>query len=96
MRSPSIAILSEVMSEITVYTTEPCSFCARVKGLLKARGVEFSEINLSKDPVGRMELAQRTGMMSFPQVVVGDRLLGGFAEVQDAANSGALDELLAA
>jgi glutaredoxin 3 len=84
------------MSEITVYTTEPCSFCARVKGLLKARGVEFSEINLSKDPVGRMELAQRTGMMSFPQVVVGDRLLGGFAEVQDAANSGALDELLAA
>ena len=23
------------MSEITVYTTEPCSFCARVKGLLK-------------------------------------------------------------
>jgi glutaredoxin 3 len=96
MRSPSIAILSEVMSEITVYTTEPCSFCARVKGLLKARGVEFSEINLSKDPVGRMELARRTGMMSFPQVVVGDRLLGGFAEVQDAANSGALDELLAA
>ena len=96
MRSPSIAILSEVMSEITVYTTEPCSFCARVKGLLKARGVEFSEINLSKDPLGRMELAQRTGMMSFPQVVVGDRLLGGFAEVQDAANSGALDELLAA
>jgi glutaredoxin 3 len=84
------------MREITVYTTEPCSFCARVKGLLKARGVEFSEINLSKDPVGRMELAQRTGMMSFPQVVVGDRLLGGFAEVQDAANSGALDELLAA
>ena len=91
-----MAILYEVMSEITVYTTEPCSFCARVKGLLKARGVEFSEINLSKDPVGRMELAQRTGMMSFPQVVVGDRLLGGFAEVQDAANSGALDELLAA
>ena len=96
MRWPSIAILCEVISEITVYTTEPCSFCARVKGLLKARGVEFSEINLSKDPVGRMELAQRTGMMSFPQVVVGDQLLGGFAEVQDAANSGALDELLAA
>jgi glutaredoxin 3 len=84
------------MSEITVYTTEPCSFCARVKGLLKARGVEFSEVNLSKDPTGRMELAQRTGMMSFPQVTVGDRLLGGYAEVQDAADRGTLDELLAA
>ncbi len=84
------------MSSVTVYTTEPCSFCARVKGLLKARGVEFAEVNLSKDATGRMELAQRTGMMCFPQVLVGDRLLGGFAELQAAADSGALDELLAA
>jgi glutaredoxin 3 len=84
------------MSEITVYTTEPCSFCARVKGLLEARGLEFAVVNLSKDPVGRTALAQRTGMMSFPQVTVGDRLLGGFAELQAAAEDGRLDELLAA
>jgi glutaredoxin 3 len=84
------------MSAITVYTTEPCSFCNRVKGLLKARGVEFSEVNLSKDASGRSELAQRTGMMSFPQVLVGDRLLGGFSELQAAADSGTLDDLLAA
>ena len=84
------------MSEVTVYTTEPCSFCTRVKGLLKARGVEFSEINLSKDPAGRTELALRTVMLSFPQVVVDGELLGGFTEVQAAADSGRLDELLAA
>jgi glutaredoxin 3 len=84
------------MEAVTVYTTEPCSFCARVKGLLRAQGVEFAEINLSKDPIGRAELAQRTGMMSFPQVLVGDRLLGGFAELQAAADSGTLGELLAA
>jgi glutaredoxin 3 len=53
-------------------------------------------VNLSKDPAGRMELARRTGMMSFPQVLVGDRLLGGFAELQTAAEDGRLDELLAA
>jgi glutaredoxin 3 len=84
------------MSVVTVYTTEPCSFCARVKGLLKARGVDFAEVNLAKDPNGRAELARRTGMLSFPQVLVGDRLLGGFAELQAAADSGMLDELLAA
>lgn len=84
------------MSEITVYSTEPCAFCARVKGLLKARGVEFSEVNLSKDPQGRVELAGRTGMMTFPQVLIDGELLGGFAEVQAAIESGRLDELLAA
>src|SRR3954453_33209 len=90
------AIFYEVMSEITVYSTEPCSFCRRVKGLLDARGVEYTEVNLAKDPVGRAGLAQRTGMMSFPQVCVDGELLGGFAELEPAADSGRLDKLLAA
>jgi glutaredoxin 3 len=84
------------MSEITVYSTEPCSFCARVKGMLQTRGVEFSEVNLAKDPQGRVELASRTGMMTFPQVLIDGELLGGFAEVQAAIENGRLDELLAA
>jgi glutaredoxin 3 len=84
------------MKKITVYTTDPCSFCSRVKGLLAARGVEYEEINLSRDPAGRTELVTRTGMMSFPQVVVGDQLLGGFRETLEASESGRLDELLAA
>lgn len=84
------------MSNVTVYTTEPCSFCARAKGLLASRGVEFAEINLARDPAGRVELAQRTGMMTFPQVIVDGVPLGGWTELQAAAESGRLDELLAA
>jgi glutaredoxin 3 len=84
------------MLDITVYTTEPCSFCAHVKGLLRARGLEFTEINLVKDPAGRVELASRTGMMTFPQVLVGDELLGGLSETLSAVESGRLDEMLAA
>jgi glutaredoxin 3 len=84
------------MSEIILYTTEPCSFCARVKGILKAHGAQFTEVNLSKDPEGRVELVSRTGMMSFPQVLIDGALLGGFAETVAAAENGRLDELLAA
>jgi len=63
---------------------------------LQARHVDFTEVNLSKDPAGRVELVRRTGMMSFPQVLVDDRLVGGYAEVLEAADNGELDELLAA
>jgi glutaredoxin 3 len=84
------------MSQIEVYTTDPCSFCAAVKSLLRSRGLEFAEINLARDPEGRAELARRTGMMTFPQVLVDDRLIGGFVETQAAARDGSLDELLAA
>jgi glutaredoxin 3 len=88
--------MSNTESPITVYTTEPCSFCARVKGILKSHGLEFSEVNLSKDPAGRIELVNRTGMMTFPQVLVGDELLGGYAETLKASESGRLDEILTA
>ncbi len=84
------------MNRITVYSTTPCSFCERLKALLSSRGVEFEEINLARDPAGRVELARRTGMMSFPQLLVGGRLIGGYSEVRRAADSGELDELLAA
>ena len=84
------------MAQITVYTTDPCSFCARVKQVLTQRGVAYEEINLSKDPQGRAELVERTGMLSFPQVVIGDEVLGGFRETLEADRSGRLRELLAA
>jgi glutaredoxin 3 len=84
------------MAKITVYTTEPCSFCVRVKQLLATRGVEYDEVNLSKDPEGRAQLVERTGMLSFPQVVIGDEVIGGFRETYEADRSGRLRDLLAA
>ena len=58
------------MSQITVYTTEPCGYCRVAKALLDKRGVAYEEINLAKDPEGRAELVRLTGMMTFPQVVI--------------------------
>ncbi len=84
------------MADVTVYTTEPCSFCSRVKQLLDARGVEYTEINLARDAAGRQELVERTGMMSFPQVIIGGELVGGFQETLAADQSGKLKQLLAA
>ncbi len=84
------------MSDVVVYTTDPCSFCVRVKQLLKTRGIEYTEINLARDPAGRAELVERTGMMSFPQVIIGGEPIGGFQETLAADQSGRLRELLAA
>jgi glutaredoxin 3 len=81
---------------VTVYTTDPCSFCSRVKQLLDARGVEYTEINMARDAAGRQELVQKTGMMSFPQVIIDGELVGGFQETLAADQSGRLRELLAA
>jgi glutaredoxin 3 len=84
------------MDKITVYTTDRCPYCVMVKRLLDKRSLAYEEINLARDPEGRSALVERTGRMSFPQVLVGDEIIGGFEETRDADRTGRLADLLAA
>jgi glutaredoxin 3 len=82
--------------KITLYTTDPCGFCRSAKSLLESRGVTYDEVNLAKDPDGRAELVALTGQMTFPQILVGKRAIGGFRELLEADRDGVLETLLAA
>jgi glutaredoxin 3 len=57
--------------------------------------VEYHEVSLTKDPDGRANLVARTGQMTFPQVIVGERVVGGFRELLEADRDGTLGELIA-
>jgi glutaredoxin 3 len=81
---------------VVLYTTEPCGFCRQAKALLAARGLAYTEVNLAKDPGGRADLVALTGQMTFPQLVVGERSIGGFRELLEADRAGTLEDLLAA
>jgi len=82
------------MPNVVMYSSTPCPFCSQAKALLSAREIEFEEINLSKDSAGREALLEKTGMMTFPQILVDDLPIGGFQELMAADQSGQLDELL--
>ncbi len=84
------------MKNVTVYTTDHCSLCVSAKALLERRGIGYREVNLARDPDGRAELQRLTGMISFPQVVVGEDVIGGFTELLVADREGRLTGLLAA
>jgi glutaredoxin 3 len=84
------------MNRVIVYSTDPCPYCAQAKALLGKRGIDYEEINLARDPAGRSELVERTGMMTFPQVIVDGEVVGGYTELREADRSGRLSALLAA
>jgi glutaredoxin 3 len=88
--------MADENGRVTVYTTDPCGFCRQAKALLQARGVEYREVNLTKDPDGRADLVALTGQLTFPQIVVGVRAIGGFRELLEADRAGTLTDLLAA
>ncbi len=70
--------------------------CAGAKMLLSRRNIAYDEINLARDPDGRAKLAELTGMITFPQIVIGDEPIGGFEQLLAADRAGRLTELLAA
>ncbi len=81
---------------VRLYTTEPCSFCRQAKALLDSRGITYEELNLARDPEGRAALVALTGQMTFPQLLVGERSIGGFRELIEADRDGSLEGLLTA
>jgi glutaredoxin 3 len=84
------------MKHVVMYTTDFCGYCTSAKTLLQKRGIEYDEINLARDPDGRTELTRKTGMITFPQIMIDGEPIGGFRELLDADRSGRLKQLLAA
>ena len=84
------------MSRIRVYTTRWCGYCVRAKALLEDRGLEYDEVSLDDDPAFRQKLFDLTGCWTVPQILVDDRLIGGYAELWRLDREGRLSEELAA
>lgn len=77
------------MSKVVVYSSSHCPYCTAAKNLLSAKGIDFEEVMLS--PGDRQELFELTGGMSFPQIVIDDKPIGGFDDLRALQESGGLD-----
>ena len=82
------------MQPVTMYTTPYCGFCHAAKRLLTNKGVEFTEIDVSRNPELRQEMMQKSGRHTVPQIWVGDTHVGGFDDMYDLEHMGKLDPLL--
>jgi glutaredoxin 3 len=80
--------------KITVYTTRYCPYCSAATQLLGGLALDFEEISADNNPELRAELRQRSGQHTVPQIWIGDHHVGGFTDLQQLHQSGALGELL--
>ena len=78
------------MQPIIVYTSVPCGYCNAAKSLLNQLDLSFEERDLSGDSSARMELMQRTGQRTVPQIFVGEVHVGGFTELRALHSQGKL------
>lgn len=55
---------------ITIFTTDTCSYCVMVKRYLSAKGHQYEEINLDQDPARQAEAYELSGALTVPITVV--------------------------
>ncbi len=85
------------MKQVEIYTSPLCGYCHAAKRLLSAKGVSYSEIDVSRDPEKRQEMMSRaSGRHTVPQIFVGETHVGGYDDLSALERTGKLDPLLAA
>jgi glutaredoxin 3 len=82
------------MPAILIYTRPFCGYCARAIGLLREKGLDFTEIEAGFDPDKRREMVSRSGRTTFPQIFVGETHIGGCDELLALEQAGEFDALL--
>jgi glutaredoxin 3 len=85
------------MAQVLMYCTGSCPYCHSAERLLEKKGVrEVEKIRVDLEPARRLEMMQRSGQRTVPQIWIGARHVGGCDELYELEAEGALDALLAA
>jgi glutaredoxin-like YruB-family protein len=66
------------MADIKVYTTPTCPWCHRLKDFLREKGVDFQEIDVSKDQEAARKMIEKSGQMGVPQMEINGKIIVGF------------------
>jgi len=66
------------LPNVKVYSTPTCPWCTKVKEYLQSIGVEFENVDVSKDKDAAMEMVKKTRQMGVPVTEIGETYVIGF------------------
>ncbi len=83
------------MAQVEFYTREWCGFCTQAKALLDHKGVDYREIDVTRDLALQQEVVERSGRRTLPQIFIAGQSIGGWDELSALDDRGELDRMLA-
>ena len=82
------------MARVVIYTTNYCPYCTGAKSLLRAKKVEFEEIDVTGDPARRAEMEKLSRRRTVPQIFIDGEPIGGYDDARLLDARGELDRRL--
>ena len=64
--------------KVTVYSTPTCGYCHQAKQFLSERGVNYTDIDVSRDREAAEQMVNLTGQMGVPVIVIDGEVIVGF------------------
>lgn len=81
--------------KVEVYSKATCPYCIRAMRLLAAKGADFENIDINREPERRAEMISRSnGRSTVPQIFIDGRHIGGCDDLMGLEYDGKLDSLL--
>jgi len=85
------------MPRITMYSTGVCPYCQMAERLLRSKGISaIDKVRVDLEPERRVEMMEKTGRRTVPQIYIGETHVGGYEELAALDRAGSLDVLLRA
>ncbi|MFM7028808.1 MAG: glutaredoxin 3 [Chakrabartia sp.] len=85
------------MAKVEIYTKAFCPYCSRALALLRSKGVEMDEVDITMDVDKRNEMLGRAnGRTTVPQIFIDGQHIGGSDDLAALDAKGGLDPLLTA
>lgn len=86
------------MKNVTIYTVDYCPYCKKAEMLLNERNIPFKKIDItSNENEYRKKLGEYydiEGRVTVPQIIIGDRRIGGFDDLTLLDSAGELTKVL--
>jgi alkyl hydroperoxide reductase subunit F len=80
--------------DILIYTKQWCPYCAKAMALLRAKGLQWTERDITVDERLQQEMVERSGRRSVPEVFLDGDLVGGYDDLARLNATGELDRRL--
>ncbi len=81
--------------EVVIYSSAFCPYCTWAKKMLESKQVDYKEIRIDQVEGAQQEMLSRSsGMMTVPQIFIGDFHVGGYTDMVKLDQDGKLDTLL--
>lgn len=64
--------------KVIVYSTPTCPYCVYAKNFFKEKGVQFEDVDVSRDRSRAVEMVEKSGQMGVPVIDINGKIIVGF------------------